>query len=233
MATFTNTWNAAFEAVPADVEALSLGASRIRAHKEAVRERLEIDHSWDGDADDGEHKKVTFTDPLGADPSNAANKGFLYTKDVSAKVELFWQDEDGNVLQLTDGGAFATFPSGTSMVFHQTAAPTGWTKQSIDDKALRVVSGTASSGGTDAFSTVFDTGLTTASHTLTIAQMPDHDHTITGRGTSGNNTGSQPAGTSGPDPGDHDVTNTGGGGGHSHDLTMDLLYEDVIIADKD
>ena len=46
------------------------------------------------------------------------------------------------------------FPSGTKMLFQQTSAPTGWTKQTsgVDNKALRVVSGTAGSGGSNAFS---------------------------------------------------------------------------------
>jgi len=47
-------------------------------------------------------------------------------------------------------------PSGTVMLFVQTAAPTGWTKSTThDDKALRVVSGSASSGGNTAFSSTF------------------------------------------------------------------------------
>jgi hypothetical protein len=42
------------------------------------------------------------------------------------------------------------------MMFVQTAAPTGWTKSTThDNKALRVVSGTASSGGSVAFTTAF------------------------------------------------------------------------------
>lgn len=50
------------------------------------------------------------------------------------------------------------FPSGTAMLFQQTSAPTGWTKSTThNDKALRVVSGTASSGGTTAFSTALGT----------------------------------------------------------------------------
>jgi hypothetical protein len=50
----------------------------------------------------------------------------------------------------------AAFPSGTVMLFVQTAAPTGWTKVTThNDKALRVVSGTVSTGGTSAFSTAF------------------------------------------------------------------------------
>ena len=43
-------------------------------------------------------------------------------------------------------------PSGTSMLFVQSAAPTGWTKQTThNDKTLRVVTGTVSSGGSNAF----------------------------------------------------------------------------------
>jgi len=48
------------------------------------------------------------------------------------------------------------FPSGTLMLFAQTSAPTGWTKSTThNNKALRVVSGSASSGGTNAFTTAF------------------------------------------------------------------------------
>ena len=67
----------------------------------------------------------------------------------------------GNILT-SDGTGWtsstpsAGFPSGTAMLFVQTAAPTGWTKSTThDNKALRVVSGTASSGGTVAFTTAF------------------------------------------------------------------------------
>jgi hypothetical protein len=50
------------------------------------------------------------------------------------------------------------FPSGTSMLFQQTAAPTGWTKQTThDDKAIRIVTGTVGTGGSSAFSTAFAT----------------------------------------------------------------------------
>ena len=46
--------------------------------------------------------------------------------------------------------------SGTKMLFQQSTAPTGWTKDTTNynDHALRVVTGTASSGGTNAFSTL-------------------------------------------------------------------------------
>ncbi len=122
---FTNTWNAAFEAQPADTENVSLGASRIRAHKLAVRERLIIDHSHAGDADDGKHKQITFVNPLGADPGDVADEGMLYTKNVSAKAELFWKDEDGNVIQVTSGGVLGGIV-GEIRIWPTGTAPSGW-----------------------------------------------------------------------------------------------------------
>ena len=46
-------------------------------------------------------------------------------------------------------------PSGTYMLFDSTNAPTGWTKStSHNDKALRLVSGSVTTGGSTSFSTV-------------------------------------------------------------------------------
>jgi len=101
--------------VPAGTEDPKLGNDRIQELARAVAEILNVDHyiGSDGGAGTGynedaagEHLRVKFTAPLAADPTNAANKGFLYTKDVSSVVELFWEDEAGNVLQLTSGGVF-------------------------------------------------------------------------------------------------------------------------------
>ena len=70
------------------------------------------------------------------------------------------------------------FPSGTKMLFQQTAAPTGWTKvtSGVDNKALRVVSGTAGSGGSNAFSNTLasrsitaNAGNTTATGNISVA----------------------------------------------------------------
>jgi hypothetical protein len=50
------------------------------------------------------------------------------------------------------------FPSGTSMLFQQTAAPTGWTKQTThNNKAIRLTTGTVGTGGSNAFTTAFGT----------------------------------------------------------------------------
>lgn len=129
--------------------------------------------------------------------------------------------------------------AGTKMLFAQTAAPTGWTKDTVhDNKALRVVSGTTGSGGTVAFTTAFaskSVAGTVGDTTLSIAQMPSHSHTYGGN-TSPNAAGgknSYPVATS-----TQSTSNTGGGGAHNHSFTgtsIDLAvqYVDVIIATKD
>lgn len=78
--------------------------------------------------------------------------------------------------------------SGTKMLFQQSAAPTGWTKDTThNDKTIRVVTGTASSGGSSAFSTAFasitpagtisnSVSGSTGSTALSISQIPSHNH---------------------------------------------------------
>lgn len=154
------------------------------------------------------------------------------------------------------------FPTGTLMLFQQTAAPTGWTKQTThNNKSLRVVSGTASSGGTTAFTDVF-TGTTTGSHVLTTANLPahthgaiaDHTHTVptvkptssstssitgihyaTYTYSSANSTDGGVVATSVATNagGGHTHTSVGGGTGHTHSMDMRVQYVDLIIAAKD
>jgi microcystin-dependent protein len=71
-------------------------------------------------------------------------------------------------------------PTGTKMLFQQTAAPVGWTKDTANDnKALRVVSGTAGTGGSIAFTTAFGSQ-NVGDTTLTTAQIPVHNHSFSG-----------------------------------------------------
>ena len=153
------------------------------------------------------------------------------------------------------------FPSGTAMLFAQTSAPTGWTKQTThNNKALRVVSGTAGSGGTSAFTTVFGSRTPSGSvsvsgsvgaTTLTEAQIPSHTHTLSLYGKGGSQwTVDRPPAWGGDDatiPGGlktATMTYTGGGGSHTHTFSgsgsltgsamdFDVQYVDVIIATKD
>jgi len=88
------------------------------------------------------------------------------------------------------------FPVGTYMLFVQTAAPSGWTKSTThNNKALRIVSGAAGTGGSVDFTTAFGsqtpagsvstsvTGVTgsvgtSGATTLSTAQIPSHSHTL-------------------------------------------------------
>ena len=66
-----------------------------------------------------------------------------------------------------------TAPSDTELFFVQTAAPTGWTKITThNNKGIRLVSGTVSTGGSTAFTSVL------TSRTLTTSLMPSHSHSI-------------------------------------------------------
>ena len=80
----------------------------------------------------------------------------------------------------------AEFLAGTTLLFYQATAPTGYTKQTThDNKAMRVVSGTGGgSGGTTNFTSVFasrtpsgsNSGGSVSNHTLSEAEMPSHQH---------------------------------------------------------
>jgi hypothetical protein len=155
---------------------------------------------------------------------------------------------DGSGLTGLGGG----FPSGTKMLFGQTAAPTGWTKiTSNNDAALRIVSGTVGTGGSVALSTALATPSvtgtisgSTGSHTLSTAEMPSHNHSYTQRTGSStikwdyfSNATNVTTSNSGSSTG-----STGGGGSHNHSLsatfssgtaTINVKYVDVIMASKD
>jgi hypothetical protein len=123
------------------------------------------------------------------------------------------------------------FEQGTAILFQQTSAPTGWTKQTThNDKALRVVSGTASSGGSSAFSTVFGKTATDAT-TITTATMPSHTHSLSAY--SVGTTGSPYVQGSGGADFSSVSTSVGSDGSHTHGMDIRVQYVDVIIATKD
>jgi hypothetical protein len=157
--------------------------------------------------------------------------------------------------------ATSAFPSGTVMLFAQTAAPTGWTKNTTtgDNSALRVVTGTASTGGSQGFTTAFASQTPTGSvaissvsgsagaTTLTTPQIPSHSHTSPNAlrqnpGANLNPSGSNQAFSTGVT-----IDATGGDGSHTHPfsfssgsgtftgnaINLAVQYIDVIRATKD
>jgi hypothetical protein len=144
----------------------------------------------------------------------------------------------------------AEFSSGTRMTFNQTAAPTGWTKDtSTDNAGFRLVSGSVSSGGTVDFTTAFSssTAVTVTSisssvgaTTLSTPQIPSHTHPLAFFNNDGERGGQFISG-GGAAGSPYSTNAAGGGGSHTHPFsfssgagTVDLAikYVDLIIAQK-
>lgn len=135
---------------------------------------------------------------------------------VPAGTKAFVYNDATNVVDAVTPAVF--FDTGTRMIFAQTTAPTGWTKDtsSYDNHALRVVTGTASTGGSVDFTTAFtsqtptgnvtvtaSTGAVTqggnisvstgnaaspnGNTTLAVPTIPSHNHNITGLAPTGPN----------------------------------------------
>jgi len=159
-------------------------------------------------------------------------------------------------------GTILGLGAGVRMLFQQTSAPTGWTKEAnatYNDAALRIVTGSASTGGASGFSTVFAAGRstnndgngTTTAYALTIADIPSHSHQQKSRGS----IGVRDTAAGGSSLTSIDVTTladqidngplvteaTGGGGSHTHATpshshglpTFGVKFADCIIATKD
>lgn len=131
----------------------------------------------------------------------------------------------------TGANAADPIPVGTLMLFAQTAAPTGWTKNtSYNNHGLRVVSGSASTSGSIDYDVVF-ARTATDSHTLTLAQIPSHSHTTGSSDVlAGNTAGSllRPSGAGTA----VDTASSGGGSGHTHPMDIRVKTLDVILAAK-
>ena len=145
---------------------------------------------------------------------------------------------DGRITAASSGASPSAFPAGTRMSFNQTAAPTGWTKDTtaaLNDSIMRIVTGTVGSGGSTAFST-FNGQSSVGATTLAVSQIPNHRHAV-GAGTSnggydyGNSLTTTPISSS--RNGYVDTSYIGGGGSHTHSITTNIKYNDFIIASKD
>ena len=127
------------------------------------------------------------------------------------------------VSQAPAGGQ--AFPTGTVMLFAQTSAPTGWTKNTTqnNNSALRLVTGSVTTGGSVGFTTAFASQTPTGSvnisslsgtignTTLTTPQIPSHTHDYEGPAGGPGGVGSATTASS-----PRATTSTGGGGSHTH-----------------
>jgi hypothetical protein len=180
---------------------------------------------------------------------NLCTGGFsvTFTNGVGSAITLPNSTRSIVIADITNGARVASsdaseFPTGTRMLFQQTAAPTGWTKDATqNDKALRIVSGTVGSGGTVAFSTAFaskSVAGTVGGTALTIGQLPAHTHPYNASKLASSPTGSGATRYDQPADGNPIASgSTGSNETHTHTFTgtpIDLAvqYLDVIIAEK-
>jgi hypothetical protein len=193
---------------------------------------------------------ITFTSA----PLSGTNN--IYVRYTSPITQVIAPGQ-GTVTSSAFASGASEFASGTVLLFQQTSAPTGWTKSTThNDKALRVVSGSASSGGSVAFTTAFTSQAvsgsvgTSGATTLSTSQIPSHTHNLTAPVVwstySGGNpptlfSGTTSAANSGTPGYWNQPDNTGGGGSHTHPggsftgtaINLAVQYVDVIIATKD
>lgn len=159
----------------------------------------------------------------------------------------------------TAADSVTEFASGTRLVFNQTAAPTGWTKESsatYNAAALQFTTGSVGTGGSLAFGTAFAsrtiTG-TVGNTTLTVNQIPSHGHPARYRNVAGGSEGTALGGFLLHSTSDSNfaafsgtpsetlgqqIGGTGGDQSHNHSLTVNNLdisvkYASCIIAQKD
>jgi hypothetical protein len=167
---------------------------------------------------------------------------------------------DGTNGARRDADNAAEFAAGTSMVFVQAAAPTGWTKQSTDQRAIRVATNSGGgTGGTVDFTTAFASQAisgTVGNTALDETQIPPHDHLLVNTSVVTNSAGltsSTHIAQNGTLPGGNNnqyslggaatapsvglSAEAGGGQTHSHTFTgnavnLAVKYLDVIHATK-
>ncbi len=229
-----------YEFVEIQVNAAGLGWNILSSLYTAARIKTLYESNSDtNEFSDAEQTKLAYFTALSGNVT--ATQSELNVMDgvtaSTAEVNLL----TGKSLASSDN-VIDNFPAGTAMLFYQSAAPTGWTKDTtanMNDHGLRLVTTTAWSGGTKgsvAFSTVF--GRTASdSTTLTTNQIPAHKHGISPSGAYGMRAVSSNidrAGTS-----SWDVTasplstdNYGGGLGHTHPMDLRVKYVNLILATK-
>lgn len=160
---------------------------------------------------------------------------------------------------LSNGSAWASgaapgFAAGTRWFFAQSTAPTGWTKDTTNynNHTLRVVTGSASTGGSVDFTSAFvsqavngsvdASGISFGNYTLVTNDIPSHTHVYTDMSQGGGPT-SAGGGSNSYNTATGNTLAEGGGGAHGHSasgsptftgtaINLAVKYLDIITATK-
>ena len=216
------------------------------ANERTFRDNMNSWADFEHGANSGRHKIPTGNDTA-RDAITDWEKGSLWMSSQASPTVLEMNTgtkASPTWVKANPSGAEA-FPVNTLMLFQQTAAPTFWTKETThNNKALRLQTGTVTTGGADSFTTVFgsDTHRATDAYTLLTADIPSHLHDggsyviqTGGDAAQSSNTGAVFRATlTNTAPVTGNSGSTGGGGSHVHNIdAIDLDFVDVILAKKD
>lgn len=143
---------------------------------------------------------------------------------------VMWVDTANGPRVIASIGSSQTdvIPAGSSMLFYNSAAPTGWSAVALTDYAIRVAGTGGVTFGTIPYSTWWNR-TATDSHTLTVSEIPAHTHTYS-QVTSGVTTPNISVGGGAFATGT--TSSTGGGAGHTHDFEMRVATLDFVLASR-
>lgn len=137
MTVFTRAWNAPYEALPANSDDARGGASSLRQLKVDIRERMDVDHNWNGTPQDGAHKALTML-VQSTDPTPQAGAGRLYVKRQGTLIQLYYRDDAGQIFPMTStsGGQANIVQPGTVILVANTSDADGITYVQCDGRAV-------------------------------------------------------------------------------------------------
>ncbi len=116
---------------------------------------------------------------IGTLPNNIQNGNTVDATPVMADFNFIVNQVNANA----NPTGTLTAPSGTRTLFHQAAAPAGWTIDvSINDHTIQVINSAGGVGGSQGYSTMFNLQWSTDGHALTTAELAAHNHGLTDPG---------------------------------------------------
>lgn len=162
---------------------------------------------------------------------DAADTLSVYDDSANADKAIAWSDLSADLLGEWRTAGYI-FSAGARVLFQQTTPPTGWTKEtgaSYNDAILAFTTGTVSTGGSVAASTLFASQTLTGTignDTPSISKTAAHTHPLTSSAYTTTTSGSGYPGYNGS--GDSATTvsatsSTGSTTAHNHSLTMNAF----------